>query len=554
LLQQEERGKTGNMPKFVPITDSERPKSEQSFYSDEFMQHRLFENPDAVIRSTEESLLNEKDEVAQHIRHAEGENKMVKNEKGLWVRAKTVDVDSKAHSGKGMGRGNRGISILDKYAEDQRRESEAHQIPSSSQFEDVDERSNKKERRSPSTEKRSERDRRSRDDSRESRRNAKRSRSRSHSPRQKRDRSRDRDRDRSPKHKKKRDRRDSRSRSRSRERRHKDRKRSRSPEYRRKDKYDSDRERESDREDRLSKKKSRHDDDRDRRRDKHQHESRRKYSSDEEEEEDKYKHRKNDAHKESHRKNNKDRKEDQQDDDRDMVKISSHSTASHPPQRETSPPRRDDTKPLQETKQQQQQQQQDDDDDDLPPIQITAVQILNHFHEVFAMKSNRRLDSLLELFHPDAKIQNLKTGNSYLSSLSAIKEAFQRTNPHEIIVSKRIYFEHSSFIHERNQELITYACDLHRAGTSPGLGDLSKDTILFYECCNQQILSIWGMNDVEQFAQNENLTEDQIYFSKLWPCLEKILQEKWGKLLEMKKIDLMEISHFHNYDKMEVWG
>jgi hypothetical protein len=541
------------MPKFVPVTDSEKPKSEQAFYANELLEHRQFDNPHAVIRSAEEVADEEVDEMAQYLKHAEGANKMVKNEKGLWVKAKTVENEPAKNEKKGMGRGG-GISVVDKLLQDHKIKQTDRDIPaeSSRQFEDPkEEKDEKPKRRSPSSsEERTPRDKkkdnRTRDDSRERRRvndrrrdssrerkTGRKDRSRSRSPHYKRERSRDRDRRRSSSrrrdHRDRNDRderkgeRDKRSRSRDRDRdrdrrKHKDdydseddrrdqrRKRSRTPEEkkRRKQKYDSDSsDPEKNRKESTSSRKK---------------ETTRSYSSDEE--------------------TKKVSKEPPQ----LMSEKKEEKTTEIPKEKKVSPLSPEPEAPV-----------------DIPPM--TAIQILNHFHEIFALKSsNRRMDQLMELFHPTCQIKNMKTGTVHLNGKDAIRAAFQKTNPHEVLVSKRIYFEHPSFVSGGNNErdnssLVTYACDFHRQGTSPGLGDISKDTLLFYECADNQILTVWGMNDSEHLSQQANLAEDTIYFgSKVWPLLEGVLKEKWGKEISEKKINLMEVSHYHNYDQMEVWG
>jgi hypothetical protein len=542
------------MPKFVPVTDSEKPKSEQSFYANELLEHRQFDNPHAVIRSAEEVADEEVDEMAQYLKHAEGANKMVKNEKGLWVKAKTVDNEPQKNEKKGMGRGG-GVSVMDKLLQDHKMKQTDRDIPaeSSRQFEDPkEEKSEKSKRRSPSSsEERTSRDKKTdnriRDDSRERRRDndrrrdssrdrktGRKDRSRSRSPHYKRERSRDRDRDRRRSSSRRRDHhrdrndrderkgeRDRRSRSRDRDRRkHKDdydseddrrdspRKRSRTPEEkrRRKQKYESDSsDAEKDRKESSSSRKK---------------ETPKSYSSDEE-------------------KKKVSKKPPQPLTEKKVEKTTTQEMTT---EKKIPPPSPEPETPM-----------------DIPPM--TAIQILNHFHEIFALKSsNRRMDQLMELFHPTCQIKNMKTGTVHLNGKDAIRAAFQKTNPHEVQVSKRIYFEHSSFVSSENNEkknssLVTYACDFHREGTSPGLGDISKDTLLFYECADNQILTVWGMNDSEHLSQQVNLAEDTIYFgSKVWSFLEGVLKDKWGKEISEKKINLMEVSHYHNYDQMEVWG
>lgn len=62
------------------------------------------------------------------------------------------------------------------------------------------------------------------------------------------------------------------------------------------------------------------------------------------------------------------------------------------------------------------------------------------------------------------------------------------------------------------------------------------------------------MNDTEKLADNEDLTEDIVYASKAFKCVKIVLEDKFSNVMDAERVDLTEIAHFHNYDKMEVWG
>eukprot|EP01035_Chromulina_nebulosa_P019283 gene19283-25142_t len=109
------------MPKFVPVVDVEKPLHEQNIHSEELSKHRQFDNPHDISKSTvhrgwQQGSLgwgvlgsfgsNDKDDGSQVINRSSVPQKMIKNEKGLWVKVKD---DSQL---KPMGRG-KGISVLD---------------------------------------------------------------------------------------------------------------------------------------------------------------------------------------------------------------------------------------------------------------------------------------------------------------------------------------------------------------------------------------------------------------------------------------------------------
>jgi hypothetical protein len=504
------------MPKFVPVTDSEKPKAEQSAFSKDMMIHRMFDDPHSVVKPHELQKrgfadgevgwgnLNsygsdEKDERAQILKHAEGSNKMVRNEKGLWVKAKVVDDDGGSQtssSQRGMGRG-RGIPVLEKLRQEQAAESEDNNEEYVKSKRDVSE---SPQRRKDEPSRRRDRNDRSRSDSRGRRTSSRRNRSGSRSPKRK---------------EKSWHRADSR-RSRSRDRNSRDRYNSRSRDYER---------RKSDRDDSRERTKRRR--------------SRSRSSS----ESDRHRKRDRSESKES-RTIQKVVKEQESVRERSLVADKNNeSNSKSAVMRESF---RRSPSPL--------------DDRHDSPSQMTAIQVINHFHEVYSEKSSKRLDHIAEIFEETAAIQSMKALNKvYLSGKDAVKSSFARTQPQTIVTSKRIYIE-CPFFKETNVSssgadgLVTYACDLHRSGTSPGLGDLSKDTVLLYECGHNHILRVWGMNDTSHLSQNEDLTEDMVYDSEIWKAIEKIIGEKWKLVIEENQIDLMLISHFHNYDKMEVWG
>ena len=104
---------------------------------------------------------------------------------------------------------------------------------------------------------------------------------------------------------------------------------------------------------------------------------------------------------------------------------------------------------------------------------------------------------------------------------------------------------------------VTYCLDLHRPGTAPGLGDPSKHTALLYRCRQSHFTHIWGMTDVEQLAADHELTQEQVLGSKVWRHARDIILRDYhdgGSVASGKAFDETAHAHYHNYDKMEVWG
>jgi hypothetical protein len=123
---------------------------------------------------------------------------------------------------------------------------------------------------------------------------------------------------------------------------------------------------------------------------------------------------------------------------------------------------------------------------------ITAVQVVNRFHELYAAKTtspSTRLESLNEIFEENAVISSLKNVNNiYLSSRRAIVDSFAKTTAQEVTVSKRMFvnMDDDNDNAEGNctksaESPITFVLDFHRACTAPGLGDQAKATILLYQ-------------------------------------------------------------------------
>jgi hypothetical protein len=423
--------------------------------------------------------------MAQVVRKAEGAHKMVKNSKGLWV--KQTDTGSTAVGGGGRGRGS-GIPVFKSTSSSG---NEEQSIPKTYdqrnhyQFEDNEDDTD------PRAGQQSSRTLRHRSYSRE--------RSRSRDRDRKRDRDRDRDMDRF-RDAGCRDHRDGR----------RDRDRSRSPDrYRSGEK--SDRRQDSYRET------GRHGDHVSRKRDRNQYDD-----------------------------SNRDRKSRGESDDRDRERDRDRDRRRERERSRSPDYRRDADKGRND----------DDDDedgrvpDDSPdgeatPIHVTAIQVVNRFHEVYStdtLFAKDRIASLCELLAPSSSIRSLKTDAEYLAGPAAIGESFNKTLAAPVSVSKRVYIEPTE-----EQGSVSYVVDLHRAGTAPGLGDKAKDTVLLYRVKDAEILSIWGTADSEKLAADADLSKERLLTSKAWKMVSQIISK------ERSSVDEAGL-HYHNYDRMEVWG
>lgn len=500
------------MPKFVPVTDTERPRSEQT--NDATMsRHRRFDNPHSVTKDKVDRgwvqgevgwgvLKNfgddERDAKAQVLRHADGANKMVKNSKGLWVKAKEIedDVDHDRSTGlKGMGRGGRGVPVMPAStsegmtanSDDDNDEKRYHNAHSD---DEGDYRSRK-----PDGDKHKLRRNNDHDGGSKSPDNRRDQRSRS--PVRRRNDSRDRPRYRD----------DSRDRPRYRRRDSRSRSRSRSPPSRR---HHSDRGyddyRPSSGKDSRSPSRSRS-----RSRDRHHDRS-------------------------SSRRNDDNKPVKEKEERRRPSRFDSRPTAA-----------RDEESEVKITSAASRVKKEEEEDEVMPPLKITSIQVINHFHDVYSNKSissERRMKELDILFSSTAKIMSLKTGSAYLSNKEQILNSFSKTNPTVVTVSKRIYIEMES-------QNMTFCVDLHRAATSPGLGDGQKENVLLYACESAMIMDVWGMVDSEHLADDTELTTEQAVKSKFWSLVKQIVESKWRG---SEALDIAKHVHYHNYDHMEVWG
>jgi hypothetical protein len=202
---------------------------------------------------------------------------------------------------------------------------------------------------------------------------------------------------------------------------------------------------------------------------------------------------------------------------------------------------------------------------------FTAIQIVNRFLEVFAMKqSTRRILAIGELFADDAKMSSLKNSEKvYLDGAEQISNSFLLADPRESKLSKRIFIDMApSELGNSGSSSITFCLDFHRAGTSPGLGDVSKPTVLLYRCDAKHITSVWGMVDKEAIAdRSEDLSFEQLNDMSVWSLVLPHILLDIPHLMEEEETARAAAPggagagagpgprmHFHNYDKIDVWG
>jgi hypothetical protein len=545
------------MVKFVPVSDVERPRAAQNLHASANDKHRKFDNPHTVGKTVDRGWQqgnvgwgvlgafgnSDKDDAAQVMKHAEGAHKMVKNDKGLWVKVKNVSSDKCEIPSSSRGRGG-GISVLG----------------SLKTLENASQGKNHIEDEGSKDSSRGRSDSRFRDDSVDNDRDykhkrdiRKRSRSTSRGRRESsRRESRERSRDRSTKqvdsdrrsHKSSKSRREGRhdrdkSSSRSRSRSH-------SPSFSHRDRPDLRREKS-----RIEK--------RDRSRSPHQ----------------------------SYR-GHRDRPSSHQNGDssRSIQNLSvSVTDRGILKERGIRNAPSDHDHPS-------------DNSDENIVFQFSATQVANRFLEIYsgigleiskARKSGmmkdadevsdeltnvnlkeKRLDLIACLFVDRAAVLSLRNGKVMLASKSAIRESFARTSPEDCRCSYRIVVNIPENSNRTNidgssaavHEDISYCLDFHAPNSSPGLGDRSKDTALLYRCVGSFLTHIWGAVDPEKLSSvtassdtdpsSRSRARDVFMKSKCWAWASAMIQLDYPSFPELSQNEGVVI--FHDYNTVEVWG
>ena len=560
------------MVKFVPVSDVERPRDAQNLNSSANEKHRKFDNPHAVKKTVDRGWQqgnvgwgvlgafgnSDKDDAAQIIKRSDGVNKMVKNEKGLWVKVKDLsDASNITSDNSSRGRGG-GISVLGSLSASTSSSYEKnHPVEhddlrsagrSNSRFRDYSEDRNG----------RSQRDSGRRDRSRSRSRNSseeKCNRTKHRSDDRHDNHSGDRRSHRGSTHSNDRrrhyDRSHSRSRSRSRNRKDKSRK-----DFRRDDSEDRD---DTDPDDSRNRRKHRGS-----RRDKDEEKKRSQVTSPSS---DRFRDKQHDKSAKKNASSNgivSDYKE-SSDNGNDRSRDRKWDTDRY----------RDDRKNDKETVQKM--TRGDDEKDDKSNdfvFDFTANQVANRFLEVFSGQNTSRnldiknsekdeededeedddddddeikedkkkkrtmklrLDSIASLFTEDACVLSLKNGKIMLNGKKVIKESFSRTLPDDSKCTYRIVVDTENDIfndnglssitrslqrkeiekHETGNEnenenenknektfKISYCLDFHAPNSSPGLGDRSKDTALLYRCVGSLLTHIWGAVDPDKLSSS----------------------------------------------------
>ena len=205
--------------------------------------------------------------------------------------------------------------------------------------------------------------------------------------------------------------------------------------------------------------------------------------------------------------------------------------------------------------------------DEASPFSFSAIQIVNRFLEVFASPTPtpaQRLDSIIELFDEHAVIASLKTEKPLLTAIEAIRASFAKTTATTgIECSRRLYIPYKPAPNTTRISTSTgtgtgtetgidskysYTLDFHTPGSSPGLGDPNKDTVLLYQCNENtsKIVHIWGTVDTDILASKVAVTESDVYKCNIW---------KWVLLVLQKQEPEVEIGtrdmYFHDYTNIE---
>jgi hypothetical protein len=214
--------------------------------------------------------------------------------------------------------------------------------------------------------------------------------------------------------------------------------------------------------------------------------------------------------------------------------------------------------------------------EDVDSLRITAVQVINRFHEVYSTASKRRLVDMRELFDQNMIITAFSPKYApkvFLQGGDAILGAYLKTQPTPVAVSKRVYIElpgswrqqlHGNTnvsSEERSQTEVTFVCDFHRRGTMPALGDGHEGHILLYQVRAARIVHIWGMSDAGHLAEPEEASFEDIQRSDAWQHVRSAVlnsASSYASFVRGGEGDATRLEslccHFHNYDRMEVWG
>ena len=178
--------------------------------------------------------------------------------------------------------------------------------------------------------------------------------------------------------------------------------------------------------------------------------------------------------------------------------------------------------------------------------------------EELQIANNNRIDKLMCLFHSECQIMSLKTKKILLTNsiskdntnavadVSAMRMSFTKALIHPSEPNYRI------FIQDESVEP-TFCIDYYKPGTSPGLGDSTKNMLIVYRIASNQITHIYGIVD-----------------SILLPCVmgsqprvtvtkEMVLNELYQQyIVPIIKQDITNLNtnhiHFNDYTAVETIG
>lgn len=178
-----------------------------------------------------------------------------------------------------------------------------------------------------------------------------------------------------------------------------------------------------------------------------------------------------------------------------------------------------------------------------PSFHFNAVQIVNRFLEIFSastLSREKRISLFQELFAADAQVLTLKTQKTLLPSRQALLDSFfVKASFHQSTPTRRV------FIALPGDGSTSFCLDLHAPGTSPGLGDPSKDSCLLYKATENAITQVWGAVDKEMLASLASLSLARIQASEVWRLAAAVIS---SEALSAEHI------HYHDYTYIEVIG
>jgi hypothetical protein len=154
------------------------------------------------------------------------------------------------------------------------------------------------------------------------------------------------------------------------------------------------------------------------------------------------------------------------------------------------------------------------------------------------------------MFADNAVVASLKTGQVYLTGKEAIQNSYTKTTgtgEGKTASVCRLFVPED----HATKTKVSFVVDFHRAGTSPGLGDPTKDIALLYRCENNQITNVWGSVDPNKLASNNVSVKAEMLlqgtaFTWVLPLIRK----------DMPGFEPVEGKncHFHDYSNVETWG